>query len=175
MPVGVSARPDRFWLGGDVLLPEPVPESTPPPSPSRNLVFAQIPLLDELRGVTDELSFCLRPSPGRGVGVYTTHGVKAGTLLALFATGPGGLAEHNRFVAHADLANHPPLLRAFATVYGVEDEDGFWIPLDFARMSIGSYLNHAEEPNAHHDADYNYHASRDLAPGEEILIDYRSL
>lgn len=145
-----------------------------PPS-SRNLVFAQIPALDTVRDTTDELSFCLRPSPGRGVGVFTTHGVRAGTLLAVFPTGPGGLADHNRFVTHAALEAAPPLLRAFAVVYGVADEAGYWIPLDFGRMSIGAYLNHAEEPNAHHDEEYNYYASRDLTAGEEILIDYREL
>ena len=58
---------------------------------------------------------------------------------------------------------------------GVEDDGGVWIPLDFARMSVGAYLNHADTPNAHHDADYAYYASRDLAPGEEVLIDYGRL
>lgn len=145
--------------------------SLPPASP-RNLVFAAIPTLDETRAATDELSFVLRPSPGRGVGVFVTHGVRAGTLLALFPTGPGGLAEHNRFLTNAQRDAGPPLLRAFATVYGVEDDGGVWIPLDFARMSVGAYLNHADTPNAHHDADYAYYASRDLAPGEEVLIDY---
>ena len=144
------------------------------PTP-RNLVFTSVPTLDTTLDHTDELSFCLRPSPGKGIGVFLNHGVRAGTLLAVFPTGPGGLAEHNRFVSHAALAAGPPLLRALAVVYGVEDDAGIWIPLDFTRMSIGSYLNHSETPNAHHDEDYNYHASRDLAPGEELTIDYGSL
>jgi hypothetical protein len=138
-------------------------------------VFAHIPTVAQTRDHTDELSFCLRPSPGRGVGVFVTHGVRAGTLLALFPTGPGGLAEYNRFLTWAALEEAPPLLRAFATVYGVETEAGVWIPPDFARMSIGAYLNHADEPNAHHDENYEYHASRDLVPGEEVLIDYGAL
>ena len=141
----------------------------------RNLTFASVPVLDEVRDETDELSFCLRPSPGRGVGVFLTHGVRAGTLLALFPTGPGGLAEHNRFVSYTALEAAPPLLRAFSVVYGVEAEEGVWIPLDFARMSVGSYLNHGEPANAHHDEHYDYRASRDLLPGEEVFIDYARL
>lgn len=49
-------------------------------------------------------------------------------------------------------------------------------PQDFGCMPIGWYLNHSDTPNAVLGAivndDWEWHASRDIAAGEEILVDY---
>ena len=44
----------------------------------------------------------------------------------------------------------------------------------FGHMHVGWYLNHSDEPNAHH-ARFRYFASRDIDADEEITIDYRDL
>ena len=117
---------------------------------------------------TTELSFIIKPSAIEGVGVFTTHGITKGTLLRLFPR------ANVRLWSHAQLAAQP-LLADFCIRYGVEDKKGFYVSRDFGRMEIGWYLNHSPRPNAYHDQNYDYFALRDIAAGEEILIDYRKL
>jgi len=50
-----------------------------------------------------------------------------------------------------------------------------YMPANFGAMAVGWYLNHSDSPNAHHDAGYKYFASRDIAAGEEITINYYEL
>ncbi len=121
-----------------------------------------------LRDETDELSFLIRPSPRDGVGVFCTHGIRKGARLRLFP-GPGP-----RFVPH-DTSAGEPLLAAFSRRFGLEYEEGCWVPPDFGCMEIGWYLNHSDTPNAYHDGSYEYFAGRNIAAGEEITIDYRTL
>jgi hypothetical protein len=68
-----------------------------------------------------------------------------------------------------------PLLAAFSRRFGLEYEEGCWVPPDFGCMEIGWYLNHSDTPNAYHDGSYEYFAGRNIAAGEEITIDYRTL
>jgi SET domain-containing protein len=44
----------------------------------------------------------------------------------------------------------------------------------FSHMHVGWYLNHSDQPNAHHER-FKYFASRDIDANEEITIDYRDL
>ena len=121
-------------------------------------------LLDE----TSELSFILRPSPHDGVGVFCTHGITKGSRLRLFP-GPA-----QRIVPHENLAGNR-LLEVFCRWYGLEDHRGCHVPRDFGYMEIGWYLNHSGTPNAYHDENFDYFASRDISPGDEITIDYQTL
>jgi len=43
--------------------------------------------------------------------------------------------------------------------------------MDFARMSIGWYLNHSDSPNAYY-ANSSYYAARNIKAGEEVTVDY---
>jgi hypothetical protein len=117
---------------------------------------------------TNELSFILRPSPHDGVGVFCTHGIQKGTKLRLF---PG---PEQRFVPHEKPGTNT-LLEKFCRWYGLEDSRGFHVPHDFGCMEIGWYLNHSGSPNAYHEENYDYVASRDIRAGEEITIDYETL
>lgn len=121
-----------------------------------------------LKDETTELSFMLCPSPHDGVGVFCTHGVKKGTPLRLFS-GPGP-----RFIPYERMKDNP-LLEAFCHRYGIEDDAGCYVSRDFRYMEIGWYLNHSACPNAHHDEAFRYFASRDIAAGEEITIDYETI
>lgn len=118
---------------------------------------------------TNELSFILKPAGRKGVGVFVTHGVAKDVLLELFFD-----EKPPRLFPWMTLEDDKAL-REYALRYGVETEEGVWCSPNFSDMAIGWYLNHSSKPNAHHDADSNYFASRDIKAGEEITIDYRKL
>lgn len=115
--------------------------------------------------------FRLKPSliPGAGVGVFATADIAAGTVLhELFA------ADDVRFVPWAEFA----ALDAPAEVkenFAVRYDDGAYLPRDLNRISVGWFLNDSRDPNLDHDADYVYFTRRDIAAGEELLIDYDQL
>jgi len=100
--------------------------------------------------------------------VVTTHGIFKGTHLLLFANG-----ETRKFT-HEQLAADERLKR-FCQFYGVDTKRGSSVAPNFGCMAIGWYLNHSDAPNADHDEDWEYFANRDIAAGEEIVIDYRAL
>ncbi len=129
-----------------------------------NNYFIQILNEEILKDETDELSFCLKPSPLGGVGVFCTHGVKKGTRLRLFPNG-------SRFISHAQTIFNEKLLN-FCKFYGVEEEKGFCIPKSFTSIDAGWYMNHSDNNNSVHDEKYRYFAGRDLQGGEEITINY---
>lgn len=114
---------------------------------------------------TNEFSFILKPAQ-YGVGVFTLHDIKAKTYLRLFGDEikPDQGTPRNK----EDL---PDTFRQYCLDRG----DTLSCPKDFGRMEIGWYLNHSKTPNAHHDDDYNYYASRDIKAGEEVTIDYNLL
>lgn len=134
---------------------------------SRNATMAEIPIDPRRYGATDEFSFILKPSSVSGVGVFCTHGIAKGTRLALFA----GLKP--RYFSNEQL-ERDPRLKAFCQVYGVDTGWGSAAAPHFGCMHVGWYLNHSDQPNAHHDR-FRYFASRDIEANEEITIDYREL
>ncbi|MEO8512538.1 MAG: SET domain-containing protein [Ignavibacteria bacterium] len=79
-----------------------------------------------------------------------------------------------KWVSHEEyekLKVSPELKDNFAIQY----DDGYSMPADFNCMSVGWYLNHAAEPNLHFDEEYEYFASRDIHPDEELFINYDKL
>jgi SET domain len=113
---------------------------------------------------TSELSFMLRVSriDGAGIGVFALHGIAKGVWLEVFPRG-----YESRKLAGAQL---PEALRSYCTA---KPNDVYAAPRAFNRMSIGWYLNHSATPNAVWDDDLNgYVSARDIAEGEELLIDY---
>ena len=130
--------------------------------------FVEIPLDPAFSDQTDEMSFVLKPSSAGGIGVFATHGIRQGTLLGLFPVG------ETRLISHAEQAANPRL-RRFCQFYGVEFEGATSVAPNFGAMSVGWHLNHSENPNAAHNETWEYHATRDIAAGEEVTIDYRAL
>lgn len=113
---------------------------------------------------TNEFSFILKPSQ-HGIGVFAAHDIKVGTFLRLF--GDGKLKNQHRVIKKKDV---PKIFQE----YPLDRGDTLWCPPDFGAMPIGWYLNHSGTPNAAH-KNYDYYATRDIAGGEEILIDYNTL
>jgi len=115
-------------------------------------------------GQTDEFSFALRPC-AYGIGVFATHDIRKGTHLRL-------CGDDREEISHAVPREQVP---EYFRKYCLEREDGLLIrPSDFGRLHTVWFLNHADEPNAGH-RNYVYYALRNIAEGEEILIDYNSL
>ncbi len=115
--------------------------------------------------------FRLKPSaiPDAGVGVFATADIPRGAYLReLFADDEVRTLTWEEFAAldlPGELKEHFP----------VRYDDACYLPRDFNRLSIGWYLNHSPEPNLAHDARHDYYAVRDIAAGEELLIDYDQL
>lgn len=115
---------------------------------------------------TNEFSFILKPTQ-HGVGVFAAHAIAKGAALRLFGD-EESLAERSRMLSQAEVPE------AFQD-YCMHRAGGQLVcPKDFGSMPIGWYLNHSQEPNAIH-RDFRWYAARDIAAGEEILIDYSSL
>jgi SET domain len=114
--------------------------------------------------------FVLRGSSIHGVGVFTTERVPLGDVLRLWPD------DDWREVSQAEADSDPQML-AMRDTYCVQIEGGYRCPKNFLRMSVGWFTNHSFEPNVKpdfaHDGDFV--ALRDIAPGEEIVCDYRDL
>jgi SET domain-containing protein len=108
---------------------------------------------------TDEFSFVLKPAE-HGIGVFAVHAIAAGTHLRLWASESRELKTEQV----------PEALRCYCIKMGKT----VYAPRDFGAMDVGWFLNHSQTPNAHH-REFEYYASRDIAAGEEITIDYNSL
>jgi SET domain-containing protein len=60
--------------------------------------------------------------------------------------------------------------------YGIRSAGGYWVPVDFLRMSAGWYMNHSISPNLQSDdGEVTYFALRDIPVGQELTIDYRRM
>jgi len=134
-----------------------------------NITFIAIPSQTTMKEETDEFSFLLKPSPIAGVGVFVTHKIKKGTRLRVFSG-----AAPTRRIRYSE-AKKNPVLAKFVEFFAVASNGWVYIPANFSAMPVGWYMNHNDTPNAFHDEGYKYYASRDIAEGEEITINYNEL
>lgn len=117
-----------------------------------------------MKKYTDEFSFVLKPSTieKAGVGVFAIHGIKTGTKLTLNKDG----GESRILDANAIPAELSHL--SIALPDGKRKS-----PKEFNHLWMVWYLNHSDSPNAQlNESENNYYSTRDIQPGEEILIDY---
>jgi SET domain-containing protein len=110
----------------------------------------------------------LRPSDIDGIGCFADVKIKKGEFVRVWDT------EDSKWVplreAHA--SRHKDLYKR----YGIRSAGGYWVPVDFLRMSAGWYMNHAAAPNLQSDdGEVTYFAVRDIVAGEELTIDYRRM
>lgn len=106
---------------------------------------------------------------GAGIGVFTTAHIKEGeNLKTLFNENDVrwvSIEEYQKLRVSEELKDN----------FAIQYDDGYSMPADFNCMSVGWYLNHAVNPNLHFDEEYEYFASRDIHPNEELFIDYDRL
>lgn len=110
----------------------------------------------------------LGPSGVHGIGCYADQNIKKGEFVRIWD------GEDSRWVSarQVNASRHAALYKKF----GIRSTGGYWVPLDFLRISTGWYMNHAADPNlGSDDGDVTYHALRHIAAGEELTIDYRRM
>ena len=111
----------------------------------------------------------LRPSPGKGVGVFAIRAIPQGCNP--FAGDDAGSTWVSAAVvdalADAELRR---MYLDFCPLVG----DRYLAPPDFNGMAISWYMNHSDRPNMVSDANVDFRAARPILPGEELTADYRA-
>jgi SET domain-containing protein len=108
------------------------------------------------------------PSKVHGVGCFSDLPIKKGETVRVWSP------EDSRWVPlkKAEASPHREMFKKF----GIRSTGGYWAPLNFLRISVGWYMNHSEKPNiASDDGHVTYYAARNIRPGEELTIDYRTM
>jgi len=110
----------------------------------------------------------LKPSPIHGLGVFLLEPVRAGTVIWRFDS------RIDRVYAPEEIATLPPHAQRYLRTYSTWNEEaGLYVLCG----DNGRFFNHADAPNTVSDAiafgvDT---AVRDLAAGEELTSDYRTI
>ncbi len=125
-------------------------------------------LLSELQHHTYVM---LKPSTIDGIGVFALRDIPSG-CRAMF--GPPDPADSWTALTLAEVLSLPTHSRLLVETYCLYDAAHYFVPTTgFKRMDVACYLNHSESPNVRSidDGDY-FEATRDIAAGEELFIDY---
>jgi len=115
--------------------------------------------------------FLLKPSALHGIGVFTTSPIRKGKNVDIYPI------DDYKFVDEKEAPESERFFfDTFCVVTVVDGVKGYWAPKDFRQMSLAWYLNHSKSPNlAMRDGGETFWASRDIAAGEEVTIDYADL
>lgn len=110
----------------------------------------------------------LNASGVHGVGCFADRDIENGELVRVWD------GEDSRWVTNRQVNASPQA--ALYRKFGIRSTGGYWVPLDFLRISTGWYMNHDADPNlGSDDGDVTYYALRDIPAGEELTIDYRRM
>ncbi len=118
----------------------------------------------------DDLYTRIRPSPIHGVGVFAIRNIKKGTPL--FSED----FDEMLWVKEGDLPKQKHL-REFYDDFGVFKNGRCGVPKHFHRLTMSWYLNDpkkGERPNVACNENYEFRASRDIKPDEELTVDSTS-
>lgn len=110
----------------------------------------------------------LRPSRIDGIGCFADIPIRKGEFVRVWDT------EDSKWVPLKEA--HSSRYRELYKRFAIRSAGGYWAPVDFLRMSAGWYMNHSTSPNLQSDdGEVTYFALEDIAPGEELTIDYRRM
>jgi SET domain-containing protein len=126
-------------------------------------------LLHELR---NETYVTIKPSPLHGNGVFAIRPIPKG-CRDMFSIGLGEFIKIER----SEIDTLPAHSRYLVETYCLFDDDYYWVPeYGFKLMDVSLYLNHSDTPNviSINDGEF-FEAVRDIATGEELLIDYGTI
>jgi SET domain-containing protein len=126
-------------------------------------------LLKELANTTYVM---IKPSPLHGIGVFAIREIPKGTSN-IFSKGVGDWIKVSKEEVEA-LPQHSKYLIENHCLF---DEDFYFIPdYGFKLVDLVIYLNHSETPNviSLNDGE-EFEAIRDIANGEELLVDYGTI
>ncbi len=129
----------------------------------------KIQLLAELSSNT----WCMiQPSPLHGIGVFALCDIPKG-CRSMFSTGVGEWIP----VLRSEVAALPLHSQSLVENYCLYDDTHYFIPdYGFKVMDLVNFLNHGDTPNivSVNEGEY-FEATRDIAAGEELLVDYGTL
>jgi len=126
-------------------------------------------LLKELANTTYVM---IKPSPLHGIGVFAIRAIPKGTKN-IFSKGVGDWIK----VSKEEIDALPQHAKDLIENHCLFDEDHYFIPdYGFKLMDLVIYLNHSETPNviSLNDGE-EFEAIRDIANGEELLVDYGTI
>jgi SET domain-containing protein len=126
-------------------------------------------LLKELAASTYVM---IKPSPLHGIGVFAIRDIPKGTKN-IFSKGVGDWIK----VSKEEVDALPQHSKDLIENHCLFDEDFYFIPdYGFKLVDLVIYLNHSETPNviSLNDGE-QFEAIRDIANGEELLVDYGTI
>jgi len=126
-------------------------------------------LLKELANSTYVM---IKPSPLHGIGVFAIRDIPKGTSN-IFSKGVGDWIK----VSKEEVDALPQHSKDLIENHCLFDEDHYFIPdYGFKLVDLVIYLNHSETPNviSLNDGE-EFEAIRDIANGEELLVDYGTI
>ena len=126
-------------------------------------------LLKELSGSTYVM---IKPSPLHGIGVFAIRDIPKGTKN-IFSQGVGEWIK----VSKQEVDALPQHSKDLIENHCLFDEDHYFIPdYGFKLVDLVIYLNHSESPNVISlNEGEQFEALRDIATGEELLVDYGTI
>lgn len=116
----------------------------------------------------DDVYARIGPSRIHGVGVLAIRDIPAGTLVFR------GESERVAWVSRAAVRRLSPAVRALYEDFGMVAGDQIGVPPTLNMLSVGWYVNHADEPNLEAGEDGRFRALRRIRRGEELTADYRT-
>jgi len=126
-------------------------------------------LLKELASSTYVM---IKPSPLHGIGVFAIRDIPKGTKN-IFSKGVGDWIK----VSKEEVDALPQHSKNLIENHCLFDEDFYFIPdYGFKLVDLVIYLNHSETPNVISlNEGEEFEAIRDIANGEELLVDYGTI
>ena len=126
-------------------------------------------LLKELASSTYVM---IKPSPLHGIGVFAIRDIPKGTKN-IFSKGVGDWIK----VSKEEVDALPQHSKDLIENHCLFDEDHYFIPdYGFKLVDLVIYLNHSETPNVISlNEGEEFEAIRDIANGEELLVDYGTI
>ena len=128
-----------------------------------------------LRELTQDTFVMIRPSPIEGIGVFAIRDIPKG-CRTMFSTTEVGKDEYVK-VPRAEVDLLPAYSKHLVETYCLFDAEFYFIPEDgFKKMDLVYFLNHSETPNiaSVNDGEF-FETLRDIATGEELLVNYGTL
>jgi len=113
----------------------------------------------------------LRPSPIAGIGVFALRPIPKGCRDMFSRTEPG---DEWITLSKDEVAHLPEHARLLVENYCLYDEEVYFVPgHGFKKIDVSLFLNHSNSPNiiSIDEGEY-FEATRDIATGEELFIDY---
>lgn len=125
-----------------------------------------------LRELRNETYVMLQPSGIHGIGVFAIRPIPKG-CRNIFSENQGEWIT----LPIADVETLPAHAKNLVETYCLFDEENYYVPsYGFKLMDLVNYLNHSNEPNIISVQDGAwFEALRDIAPGEELFVDYGHL